>query len=199
MKRIYDLVLASLGLLLLWPLFLLIAIAVKLSDGGPILFRQTRAGLGGKPFQIVKFRTMVPGAEARGPSVTQAGDPRVTRIGKVLRRAKLDELPQLWNVLVGEMTFVGPRPEVPRYVALYSEHQRRILALKPGITDPAALRFRDEERLLEGARDLDRVYIQDIMPRKIELSLAYARQASRWEDTKIILRTLLPGTERVDL
>src|SRR5688572_29473722 len=132
-KRLYDFLFASLGLICLAPLFLLLSIAVKLSDGGPVFFRQRRVGQHGKIFWIWKFRTMRPNAERVGPSITKAGDARVTPLGKLLRKTKLDELPQIWNVLRGEMSLVGPRPEVPHYVDQYTEPQRQILSLKPGI------------------------------------------------------------------
>jgi lipopolysaccharide/colanic/teichoic acid biosynthesis glycosyltransferase len=189
-KRLFDILFAGCGLLLLSPVFLVLAALVKLADNGPILFRQQRVGQGGKPFRILKFRSMVVDAERLGLSVTKDGDPRITRIGRFLRKTKLDELPQLWNVWRGDMSFVGPRPEVPRYVAKYSEAQKRVLALKPGITDLATLAFRNEEELLLEAIDTERFYLDYCIPRKIELNLAYAESASVWEDTKIILRTL---------
>jgi lipopolysaccharide/colanic/teichoic acid biosynthesis glycosyltransferase/nucleoside-diphosphate-sugar epimerase len=192
-KRLYDVVFAAFGLLLLSPFLAVIAAAVKLSDRGPVFFRQRRVGLQGRPFIILKFRTMALDAERRGASITHNGDARVTRLGKFLRKSKLDELPQLWNVLAGEMSLVGPRPEVPCYVARYNSEQGQVLRLKPGITDLATMLYRNEEELLSGASDLERVYVEEIMPRKLDLSLAYARQASLWEDTKIILRSLIPG------
>ena len=148
LKRLFDLFFAVVGLLVLSLVFLLIALIVKLSDGGPVLFRQQRVGQGGRWFRVLKFRSMVPSAEKMGPSITSDDDPRITRIGRFLRKTKLDELPQLWNVLVGDMSFVGPRPEVSKYVEQYTAEQRRVLALKPGITDPATLEFRDEEEML---------------------------------------------------
>jgi lipopolysaccharide/colanic/teichoic acid biosynthesis glycosyltransferase len=147
-KCAFDLFFSVAGLLVLSPLLLLLAIAVKLSSRGPVLFRHRRIGQGGRPFDIVKFRSMVVNAENVGRSITPEGDPRITRMGRALRKAKLDELPQLWNVLVGDMSFVGPRPEVPRYVEKYTAEQRRVLALKPGITDLATLEFRNEEEML---------------------------------------------------
>lgn len=192
-KRIFDLVLSTAGLIVLAPVLLLIAIAIKLSDHGPVLFRQTRVGFCGSQFQILKFRTMIPRSEHAGTSVTAGGDPRVTRIGRFLRRTKLDELPQLWNVLYGDMSFVGPRPEVPRYVAEYSEQQRQVLQLRPGITDVATLAYRNEEELLRGAEDVEAVYLNEIMPKKIALNLAYAGRANLWQDTKVIVATVLPG------
>ncbi len=152
-KRVLDIVLAIFGLIFFAPILILIACAVKLTSRGPILFRQVRVGRGGVPFKIVKFRTMSVGAEARGLGITVGGDARITTLGRFLRRYKLDELPQLWNVLVGEMSLVGPRPEVPVYVARYSQLQRGVLALRPGITGADAIAFRDEEELLAAAPD----------------------------------------------
>ncbi len=190
LKRLFDILFAAFGLLILSPLLLLLAIAVKLSSRGSVLFRQQRVGKDGRPFYIVKFRSMVANAEKMGISVTKDGDPRITRVGRFLRKTKSDELPQLWNVLRGDMSFVGPRPEVPRYVAHYTAEQRRVLALKPGITDLATLEFRNEEELLRAASDTEKFYLEYCVPRKIELNLAYADRANLWEDTKIILRTL---------
>jgi len=189
-KRGFDLVFSILGITLLAPLFLLIAAAVKLSDRGPVFYGQCRIGQFGRPFRIWKFRSMVANADKLGLSITKDGDPRVTRIGKLLRKSKLDELPQLWNVLKGDMSFVGPRPEVPRYVDCYTEEQKRVLDLKPGITDLATLEFRNEEELLRTAADTESFYLSNCVPRKIELNLAYAAGANLREDTKIILRTL---------
>ena len=189
-KRLYDLFFATLGLVGLCPLLLVIALAVKMSDGGPIFYRQQRVGQGGRLFKIWKFRTMIAGADKRGLSVTSGGDLRITALGRVLRKTKLDELPQLWNVCCGEMSLVGPRPEVPHYVSLYTPAQREILRLPPGITDLATLAFRDEEDLLHAAGDVEKFYIEHCVPRKIELNLAYAQKASLWQDTLIILKTL---------
>lgn len=191
LKRLFDLFFSTLGLIFLSPVFLLLALLVKLSDGGPVFFWQQRVGQGGELFWILKFRSMVLNAERLGLSVTKDGDPRITRIGRFMRKTKLDELPQLWNVWRGEMSLVGPRPEVPRYVAKYTEAQRRVLALKPGITDLATLEFRNEEDLLKTADNVEEFYMQYCVPRKIELNLAYAQRANLWEDTKIILRTVL--------
>lgn len=191
-KRAYDVVLSAFGLLLLAPLLVFIAVLVKISDGGPIFFRQQRVGKHGRLFSIWKFRTMVVNAEKLGRSITAGTDPRITTVGRWLRKTKCDELPQLWNVLRGDMSFVGPRPEVPRYVALYTPEQRKVLELKPGITDLATLHFRDEEELLSRAADVEAFYVQDCIPRKIELNLLYAERAGIWEDTKIILQTVLP-------
>lgn len=191
-KRIFDVSFATVGLVLFSPLLLVTALWVKLSDGGPFFFRQQRVGLHGKLFWIWKFRTMVVDAEKAGLSVTRDGDPRITRTGRFLRKTKLDELPQLWNVWRGEMSFVGPRPEVPRYVERYTPEQREILLLKPGITDLATLVFRNEEQLLNDAENVEAFYLQHCLPRKIELNLLHARNANLWQDTVIILRTLWP-------
>jgi lipopolysaccharide/colanic/teichoic acid biosynthesis glycosyltransferase len=191
-KRAFDVVFAAFGLLALAPVGALIALLVKLSDGGPVFFAQTRVGRGGRPFRIWKFRSMFVNADKAGLAVTSGRDPRVTWIGRILRRTKLDELPQLWNVLVGEMSFVGPRPEVPRYVQFYTPEQRAILELKPGITDMATLLFRKEEELLAGATDVEGFYVRHCLPRKIELNLEYARRATLPRDIWIIFQTLVP-------
>ncbi len=189
-KRVVDLALAALGLLLFLPVFVLIWLAIKLLDPGDALFRQTRVGQNGTLFQIIKFRTMSAHPEKAGPSITVSGDRRVTGIGRVLRKTKLDELPQLWNVLRGEMSLVGPRPELPKYVAFYSPQQRAVLELKPGITDEASLAFRNEEQLLAAASDPEQFYIQHCIPQKIALNLAYAHNATVTRDLGLILRTI---------
>ena len=191
-KRLLDVAASAAGLVVLSPLLLAIAVAVK-RDGGPALFRQQRVGHRGRPFGMWKFRTMVPHAERLGPQLTAAGDPRITPLGRWLRRTKLDELPQLLNVLLGDMSLVGPRPEVPCYVARYDPDQRRVLALVPGITDPASVRYRDEGALLAGAPDPERLYVERIMPDKIRRNLAYAATATLWSDVGVVLRTLGPG------
>lgn len=178
---------------MLSPLFLVIALGIKLSDVGPVFFKQWRIGFRGQQFQILKFRTMIVDAERRGPGVTKDGDPRITSIGRFLRKTKLDEIPQLVNVLKGEMSFVGPRPELPRYVNLYSAEQRQVLELKPGITDLATLAFRHEETLLKSATNVENFYLSYCVPAKINLNLEYARRANLWEDLKIILKTILPN------
>jgi lipopolysaccharide/colanic/teichoic acid biosynthesis glycosyltransferase len=189
-KRTFDLVGAGLGVVLLAPLLALLALLVKAEDGGPVLFGQERVGYRGRRFRIWKFRTMVPDAEARGLSLTVRRDPRVTRIGAWLRRLKLDELPQLFNVLVGDMSLVGPRPDVPRYVALYRAPERRVFELVPGMTDEAALLFLDEDAMLAAAPDPEWHYLAEIAPEKIRLSLAYAARATVWSDLRVILATL---------
>jgi lipopolysaccharide/colanic/teichoic acid biosynthesis glycosyltransferase len=191
-KRLYDLFFSAVGLILLSPLLLIIALAVKLSDRGPIFYRQRRIGQFGLPFFIWKFRTMVSNADAIGPSVTSNNDPRITPLGRLLRRTKVDELPQLWNVLRGEMSLVGPRPEVARYVEHYSREQRAILRHKPGITDLASLRFRNEESLLKNSTATEQFYIDHCLPRKLKLNQEYAEKANLLTDTWIILQTICP-------
>ena len=180
---------AGAGLLLLSPVFAVIAVLIRLSSPGPVFFRGERIGRHGRPFRIVKFRTMREDAAAVGAGITAANDPRVTRVGRLLRHTKLDELPQLLNVLRGEMSLVGPRPEDPRYVALYSEEQRRVLRVRPGITSPASFQFRNEEALLSGA-DWERKYRDEIMPQKLRIDLAYVEAAGFWTDLALIWRTV---------
>ena len=189
-RRAFDLLAASVGLLLLSPLLLAIGAAVRLDSRGPALFRQLRVGRGERPFVIFKFRTMVVDGVARGGLLTVADDPRVTRVGRWLRRSKLDELPQLLNVIRGDMALVGPRPEVPRYVACYDERQRRVLSVRPGITDPASIRFRNENRLLAGAADPEATYLREVLPAKLEMNLAYLDRRSLASDVGILLRTV---------
>ena len=188
-KRAFDLV-GGLGVVLLAPLLALLALLVKAEDGGPVLFKQERVGYRGRPFRIWKFRTMVPDAETRGLPLTVGRDPRMTRIGAWMRRLKLDELPQLFNVLVGDMSLVGPRPDVPRYVALYRAPERRVLELVPGMTDEASIRYLGESTLLAASPDPEPHYLEVIAPDKIRLSLAYAARATVWSDLRVILQTL---------
>ncbi|MGI9952922.1 sugar transferase [Moorellaceae bacterium AZ2] len=190
-KRLFDLFWSLLGLAVLWPLFLLIALLIKLEDGGPVFFRQERVGYKGRPFYIWKFRTMVVDAEKRGKPLTVGLDPRITRVGYWLRKFKLDELPQLINVILGQMSLVGPRPEVPQYVALYAPEQRRVLEMVPGITDPASIAYRRESELLASSPDPERTYIEEIIPEKIRLNLEYAQRATLWTDLVVILRTII--------
>lgn len=190
-KRVFDLLGAGLGLLLLWPLLLAIACAIKLDSPGPVLFRQQRVGRHGVLFRIRKFRTMVADAPKRGPALTVGADARITRVGRWLRHTRLDELPQLLDVLAGHMSLVGPRPELPQYVAHYPAALReRVLALRPGITDPSSLRFLDEAERLARAADPEREYIEVILPRKAQLAADYAAQASLCGDLGVLGRTL---------
>jgi lipopolysaccharide/colanic/teichoic acid biosynthesis glycosyltransferase len=189
-KRLMDVMGGLAGLTLLSPVLVLIAAAIRLDTPGSPLHRAQRVGLGGRLFTCYKFRTMKVGAAAEGSRITAARDPRITRVGRFLRRSKLDELPQLINVLRGEMSLVGPRPEDPHYVALYSSEQRRVLSVRPGITSAASIRFRDEEQILTGD-DWERRYREIIMPGKLSLDLEYAqRQPDLREDLRILLLTM---------
>ena len=188
-KRLFDAVAAGAGLALLSPVLLGIALAVRTHDGGPVLYRARRVGKDGQEFRLLKFRTMTPNADGTGPAVTRQGDVRVTRLGRFLRRTKLDELPQLLNVLQGDMSLVGPRPEDPRYVALYTPEQRQVLSVRPGITSAASLEYREEEALLVGP-NWEKEYREKVMPDKIAIDLAYIRGRSFWSDLRLIARTI---------
>jgi lipopolysaccharide/colanic/teichoic acid biosynthesis glycosyltransferase len=189
-KRVFDVTGALVGLAVLWPLLAVIALVVKASDGGAVFFPQERVGYRGRRFRVWKFRTMAPQAQNSGIPLTVAGDARITKSGRWLRRLKLDELPQLLNVLAGEMSLVGPRPEVPRYVGLYTPEQRRVLELVPGVTDVSSIAYRRENELLAEASDPERTYVEHILPEKIRLSLEYAVGANVWTDFLVILRTI---------
>jgi lipopolysaccharide/colanic/teichoic acid biosynthesis glycosyltransferase len=190
MKRLFDFAVSLVALYLLTLPMLAIALWVKLDSPGPVLFRQVRVGRWGNLFHIWKFRTMVADAPARGPAVTAAGDPRITRAGRILRRTKLDELPQLLNVLLGQMSLVGPRPEVPQYVALYPPDLReQVLSVRPGLTDPVSLAYADEARRLAAAADPEREYREVILPAKLQAAAQYAARANLWTDLGVLLRT----------
>jgi lipopolysaccharide/colanic/teichoic acid biosynthesis glycosyltransferase len=190
-KRIFDLVCAAVGLLLLSPPLLLIALVVKLDSPGPVFFRQERVGQGERHFRIHKFRTMRADAASVGLPVTVGDDARITRVGRVLRHYRLDELPQLIDVLRGDMSIVGPRPEVPRYVAHYpQELKARVLAVRPGMTDPATLAHIDEAALLAAAANPEREYVDVILPRKLALQADYASRATLLSDVGLLLRTV---------
>jgi len=189
-KRLTDTLLAVGGLLVLSPLLGVIAVAIRVDSKGSIFYRGTRAGHHGKPFRIFKFRTMVEGADKIGGPSSRADDPRITRIGAFLRRYKLDELPQLINVLKGEMSFVGPRPEVIQEVLLYTKEEKRLLEVRPGITDWASIRFRNEGEILLGSADPHAAYREKIRPEKIQLGLEYVERHSFVTDCKIIVSTL---------
>jgi lipopolysaccharide/colanic/teichoic acid biosynthesis glycosyltransferase len=192
MKRILDVVGSAFGLLLLLPVLAVVAVIIKLDSPGPIFFRQERVGLRGRLFRIFKFRSMVIGAAGAGTALTVRGDTRITRAGLFLRRSKLDELPQLINVLVGDMSIVGPRPEVPEFMKFYTPKQRAIiLSMRPGITDYAAILFRDESSLLNGVRDPIEVYRREIMPAKFACYERYSGEISLLNDLRIILVTIL--------
>jgi lipopolysaccharide/colanic/teichoic acid biosynthesis glycosyltransferase len=187
-KAVFDRVTAALGLLVLAPALALIAAAIVLEDGFPVLFRQTRVGRGGRPFRLVKFRSMRTGVA--GTRITAGRDPRVTRLGAWLRRRKIDELPQLWNVLAGDLSLVGPRPEIPPFVDTKDPVWRAVLEVRPGITSLASLEFRHEEEMLAGAADAERYYREAILPPKLALNLEYIRTRTFWGDLKLIARTL---------
>lgn len=188
-KRVFDVVMSLAGLFVLSPLLLATAVMVALLDGRPVLFLQERIGLNGKPFTLCKFRSMRASNED-SPQITADGDQRITNLGHWLRKLKLDELPQLWNVLIGEMSFVGPRPEVAKYVDLYDKDQQRVLQLMPGITDPASLKYFDESERLATADDAHEMYVQTIMPDKIRINLEYGAKASLLSDVGVILKTV---------
>jgi lipopolysaccharide/colanic/teichoic acid biosynthesis glycosyltransferase len=189
-KRLFDVLVSAAALLLLSPLFLGVAIAIKLSSPGPIFHRAVRVGRHGVLFKLYKFRSMVVNADKIGAGITTAHDPRITPIGRFLRRTKLDELPQLINVLRGEMSLVGPRPEDPRYVALYTEEQRRVLRARPGMTSLASVRYRNEQALLSGD-DWETRYIQQIMPDKLAIDLQYIERATLLSDLGVLWQTFL--------
>ncbi len=191
MKRVFDLIVAGAGFVVLVPVLAVIALAVAVSSPGPVLFRQQRVGLHGRPFAILKFRTMTHAPEGQGPLVTAAGDRRITPVGRVLRATKLDELPQLWNVVRGDMSLVGPRPEVPKYVAQYPPGvAEKVLSVRPGITDEASILYRDEAEILARAADPERAYVEEVLPRKLELYLRYAQRHSLAGDVGILFRTV---------
>jgi lipopolysaccharide/colanic/teichoic acid biosynthesis glycosyltransferase len=189
MRRLVGVLAALAGLVVLSPLLLLLAIAVKLQDGGPALYLATRVGKDGKLFTLYKFRTMVVNAEQLGAGITTSGDARITRVGRWLRRTKLDELPQLINVLLGDMDLVGPRPEDPRYVAFYTLAQRQLLLVRPGITSPASLEYRAEEETLAGP-DWETTYCQHVMPDKLTIDLHYLARRTLSSDIEVILQTI---------
>lgn len=190
-KRAFDIVVAGLGLLLLAPLLVALGLWVRLDSPGPALFRQERVGRFGRSFRIHKFRTMVDGAPALGPAITVGADARITRAGAWLRARKLDELPQLIDVLAGSMSLVGPRPELPRYVALYPAALRdKVLSVRPGITDPVSLQMADESARLAHAADPEREYVEVLLPAKLREAAAYAERATLWSDLQVLARTL---------
>lgn len=190
LKRAIDLTVSLLGLVALSPLMLLVALLIKFDGGGPVFYRGRRVGRFGRPFLVLKFRTMVVNAERLGGPSTADDDPRITRVGKVLRKYKLDELPQLINVLKGEMSLVGPRPEVQHYVDMYSDEERAILSVRPGVTDWASLWDSDEGALLAGAEDPEAAYLEYIRPTKLRLQLHYVRTQSLLTDLRILALTL---------
>jgi lipopolysaccharide/colanic/teichoic acid biosynthesis glycosyltransferase len=189
--RLFDVVLATVGLVACAPILVVAGALVRLTSPGPMLFRQERIGRGFRPFTIYKFRTMVADAPRRGAAITCGDDPRITRVGRLLRATKVDELPQLFNVLRGDMSFVGPRPEVRRYVEMFADDYREILAVRPGITDLASILYRDEAAILGRAADPQAEYVGRILPHKIRLAKEYRHRSSLLFDVGVILQTIL--------
>jgi lipopolysaccharide/colanic/teichoic acid biosynthesis glycosyltransferase len=189
-KRSLDIVASACGLLLLCPVFAIVALSIKLTSPGPVVFRQIRIGRKGRPFKICKFRSMFVQDANPNFGITVAGDPRITRVGRWLRRFKLDELPQLWNVLRGDMSLVGPRPELPALVAGYTQEQRAVLSVRPGITDPSSIVYRNEEEILAANNDPERFYSTQILPDKLERSRSYLQDVTFFNDLHIIRKTL---------
>ncbi|WP_297432216.1 sugar transferase [uncultured Cetobacterium sp.] len=189
MKRLFDLVLSICGILFLLPFFIIVSVLIKLDSPGDIIFKQTRVTKDGKEFKIFKFRTMRPDTEKQG-QITIGADNRITSVGNFLRKTKLDELPQLFNIVMGDMSFVGPRPEVPKYVAMYNKNQKEILNVRAGITDYASIYFSNESEILGKQKDPEKFYIEKIMPYKIELNKKYIKEAGLITDIKIIFLTI---------
>ena len=195
LKRFFDLIVSAIGFFAVSPALAMVAAFIKLDSPGPVFFRAPRVGIHGRPFTMFKFRSMVKDAASRGPGITTAGDARITRVGAALRKFKIDELPQLFNVLNGDMSFVGPRPEDPRYVAAYTPQQRLALSVRPGITSPASLIYRSEEKLLSDD-DWERKYVNEILPHKLAVEIDYIAKRNFREDLRIIVRTVLASARK---
>lgn len=197
LKRLMDILASFIMLVILSPFLLILAAAVKLDSKGPVFYRQVRVGRYDRDFKIFKFRTMVQNADQIGPTVTTGEDPRITRVGKLIRRLRLDEFSQLINVLGGTMSLVGPRPEVRKYVDAYTPEQMATLLIRPGVTAPSSIVFKDEDKLLDGAEDVDKVYVEQILPPKMKLNLEYMEQISPLHDLQVMIQTVmavfLPG------
>ncbi|WP_340084391.1 sugar transferase [Siminovitchia sp. FSL H7-0308] len=191
LKRTMDVILSLAGLVIISPLLFIISICIKLDSRGPVFFKQTRVGRYEEPFQIFKFRTMIVDAEKKGKQITVGKDSRITKTGQFLRKYKLDELPQLINVLIGDMSLVGPRPEVPKYTAYYTNEQKRIFEIRPGITDYASIKYRNENEVLAKSEDPEKTYIEEVMRDKLSLNLKYLDQQSVINDVKIIFMTII--------
>lgn len=190
MKRVFDIVMSIVGLILLSPLMAMTAILIKIDSKGTVIYRQERIGKGFAPFTLLKFRTMVTDADKCGPALTTSCDKRITGVGRLLRKTKLDELPQLYNVLRGDMSFVGPRPEVGKYVYMFKDDFERILSVRPGITDYAAIEYRHEEEVLSGSADPEAMYMKEVLPAKIRLYMRYINSSGMLSDIIIIMRTI---------
>jgi lipopolysaccharide/colanic/teichoic acid biosynthesis glycosyltransferase len=191
MKRVFDAIISSLGLLLLGPVFLIVALMIKLDSRGPVFFKQARIGREFRSFFIYKFRTMIADAASRGGTLTVGSDPRITRVGAVLRTTKIDEIPQLINIFKGDMSFVGPRPEVPEFVELFRSDYEEILRVRPGLTDLASLKYRNEAMTLAQAEDPHEDYLKRVLPDKIRLAKEYIRRSSFLFDLGLIIKTLV--------
>ncbi len=190
-KRIFDLVVASILLIICAPIMLILSIAIKVNSRGPVFFRQVRITQYGKEFRIFKFRTMVVDAEKIGTQVTVGNDPRITKVGHLIRKTRLDEIPQLLNVLKGEMSFVGTRPEVPKYVNQYQPEMMATLLMPAGITSKASIEFKDEEKILDGVDDVDKVYVEEVLPIKMIYNVAYIKKFTVWSDARLMVDTAL--------
>ena len=197
-KRIFDLVVAILTFIVLFPLFIIISITIKIDSQGPVMFRQVRVTQYGKPFRIFKFRTMVNNADKIGTQVTTMNDTRVTKIGKVLRKLRLDEIPQLFNIILGDMSFVGTRPEVVKYVERYTDEMMATLLLPAGVTSETSIEYKDEEKLLTDAEDVDKSYVGIILPEKMKINLQSIEKFSFFGEIKIMIRTVLAVVDRND-
>ncbi|WP_418596419.1 sugar transferase [Hominenteromicrobium sp.] len=195
-KRLFDIVVSIIMLLILSPVFLVLAIAIKLDSKGPVFYRQVRVTQYGKEFRIFKFRTMVTNADKIGSQVTVGGDSRITRVGKVIRECRLDEIGQLLNILVGSMTFVGTRPEVPKYVEKYTSEMWATLLLPAGVTSEASIRYKDEAALLDAAEDVDATYIQDVLPGKMKYNLRSIQEYSFFKDIETMFQTVFAVVEK---
>lgn len=190
LKRIFDIIVSAVLIVICSPIMLILAICIKIDSKGPVMFRQRRVTTNGKVFRIFKFRTMVNDAEKKGTQVTTNNDPRVTKVGKLIRGCRLDELPQLFNVFLGDMTFVGTRPEVEKYVAAYTDEMMATLLLPAGITSVASIKYKDEERLLQAAENTDEVYIKEVLPEKMKYNLEALKNFSFFGDIKIMFQTV---------
>ncbi|MBN1316035.1 MAG: sugar transferase [Anaerolineales bacterium] len=191
LKRIFDFLSALIGLIITGPFLLVVAFLIKIDSPGPVFYRAERVGQDGKLIYLFKFRSMKENAAGKGPGITVAGDSRITRFGRFLRKSKIDELPQLINVLIGEMSLVGPRPEDPRYVARYTDEQRRVLKVRPGITSPASVHYRNEEQLLDGPA-WEEKYLNQVLPHKLQIELDYLTRRTFFSDLLVLISTLLP-------
>lgn len=189
-KRIFDIVFSLLLIIILIPLFIIISIIIKMDSSGPVIFKQIRVTQYGKRFKIYKFRTMIVNAEKKGSAVTANNDKRITRVGKVIRKCRLDEIPQLFNIIKGDMTFVGTRPEVPKYVDMYTEEMYATLLLKAGVTSEASIMYKDEDKLLKDTVDVDKVYIEKVLPEKMKYNLKSIRKFSFLQDIETMIKTV---------